>query len=182
MDVQITDSAALRQVSPAALSAYLETQGWVRQETWRNRMVVWSRAHNEQVNELLAPLREQSDAYAVRISEVVALLGQLEERSQLDVYYDLMGAGADVIRLRSLNGGGRSGWSLSDSADLLGRARDLITSAARSAERPGQLVYHGRASGVVTDYVRGVRPLPGYATGYELTPSFSGAGGLRNTT
>jgi hypothetical protein len=169
MDVQITDSVALRQVSPAALSAYLETQGWVRQETWRNRMVVWSRAHNEQVNELLAPLREQSDAYAVRISEVVALLGQLEERSQLDVYYDLMGAGADVIRLRSLNGGGASGWSLSDSVDLLGHARDLITAAARSAERPGQPVYHGRASGVVMDYVRGVRPLPGYATGYELT-------------
>jgi hypothetical protein len=169
MDVQITDSVALRQVSPAALSAYLETQGWVRQETWRNRMVVWSQTHNEQVNELLAPLREQSDAYAVRISEVVALLGQLEERSQLDVYYDLMGAGADVIRLRSLNGGGASGWSLSDSVDLLGHARDLITAAARSAERPGQPVYHGRASGVVMDYVRGVRPLPGYATGYELT-------------
>jgi hypothetical protein len=169
MDVQITDSAALRRVSPAALSAYLETQGWVRQETWRNRTVLWSHTHNEQVNELLTPLREQSDAYAVRISEVVALLGQLEERSQLDVYYDLMGAGADVIRLRSLNGGGRSGWSLSDSADLLGRARDLITAAARAAERPGQPVYHGRASGVVTDYVREVRPLPGYGTGYELT-------------
>ena len=169
MDVQITDSAALRRVSPAALSAYLKTQGWVRQETWRNRTVLWSHTHNEQVNELLTPLREQSDAYAVRISEVVALLGQLEERSQLDVYYDLMGAGADVIRLRSLNGGGQSGWSLSDSVDLLGRARDLITAAARAAERPGQPVYHGRASGVVTDYVRGVRPLPGYGTGYELT-------------
>ena len=137
MDVQITDSAALRRVSPTALSAYLETQGWVRQDIWRNRTVVWSHTQNEQVNELLAPLREQSDAYAVRISEVVALLGQLEERSQLDVYYDLMGAGADVIRLRSLNGGGTSGWSLSDSVDLLGRARDLMVAAARSAERPG---------------------------------------------
>ena len=169
MDVQITDSAALRRVSPTALSAYLETQGWVRQDIWRNRTVVWSHTQNEQVNELLAPLREQSDAYAVRISEVVALLGQLEERSQLDVYYDLMGAGADVIRLRSLNGGGTSGWSLSDSVDLLGRARDLMVAAARSAERPGQPVYHGRASGVVIDYMRGLRPLPGYATGYELT-------------
>ena len=169
MDVQITDSAALRRVSPTALSAYLETQGWVRQDIWRNRTVVWSHTQNEQVNELLAPLREQSDAYAVRISEVVALLGQLEERSQLDVYYDLMGAGADVIRLRSLNGGGTSGWSLSDSVDLLGRASDLMVAAARSAERPGQPVYHGRASGVVIDYMRGLRPLPGYATGYELT-------------
>ncbi len=169
MDVHITDSAALRRVSPSVLSAYLEAQGWIRQQTWQNRIVVWSRTQDEQVNELLTPLREQSDAYAVRISEVVALLGQLEERSQLDVYYDLLGAGADVIRLRSLNGINQSGWSLSDSVDLLGRAHDLIMAAARAAERPGQPVYHGRASGVVTDYVRGVRPLPGYTTGYELT-------------
>ena len=169
MDVQIRDSEALRRVSPTILRAYLEAHGWVQEETWRNRILVWSITQDEQVKEILAPLREQSDAYAVRISEAIASLADIEERSQLDVYYDVIGAGADVIRLRSLNGVGQTGWTLGDSVDFLTRARDLVMAAARAAERPGQLVYRGRASGEVTDYVRGVKPLPGYETGPALT-------------
>ena len=169
MDVQIKDSEALRRVSPTILRAYLEAHGWVQEGKWRNRILVWSITQNEQVREILAPLREQSDAYAIRISEAMASLADIEERSQLDVYYDVIGAGADVIRLRSLNGVGQTGWTLGDSVDFLTRARDLVMAAARAAERPGQLAYRGRASGEVTDYVRGVRPLPGYETGPELT-------------
>ena len=169
MDVQITDARALRRVTPVVLSTYLGTQGWVRQDAWKNRIVVWSRNFDEVVGELLVPLREQSDAYSVRISEILALLAQLEGRSQLDVYYDLVGAGADVIRLRSLNGEEKASWSLSDSAELLSRTRDLMVSAARAAENPGRPVYHGRPSGAVQDYVRGIRLLPGYEKGYDLT-------------
>ena len=169
MDVQIRDAAALRRVSPDRLRAYLQAHDWVQEDVWRDRIMVWSSTWGEQVNEILIPLREQSDAYAVRISEAVALLAEIEERSQLGVYYDLVGAGADVIRLRPLNGVGQSGWTLGDSVEFLTRARDLVTAAARSAEHPGQAVYRGRASGQVTDYVRSVRPLPGYEAGPELT-------------
>ncbi len=97
MHVQINDAEALRRISPAMLCAYLKTRGWVHEETWRDRILVWSNAHNGQRQQVLAPLREQSDAYAVRISEAVALLADVEERSQLDVYYDLIEAGTDVI-------------------------------------------------------------------------------------
>ena len=169
MEVQIRDTAALRRISPPMLRAYLGAQGWVHEETWRGRIVVWAKPQDDEVKELLAPLREHSDAYAVRIAEAVALLAELEERSQLDVYYDLLGAGADTIRLRALNGAGRTGWDLNDSVTFLTNARDLMTSAARFAERPGQAVYRGRASGMVTDYVRGIRPLPGYTAGSDLT-------------
>ena len=169
MDVQIRDAAALRRVSPDKLRAYLQAHNWVQEEVWRDRIMVWSATRGEQVNEILIPLREQSDAYAVRISEAVALLSEIEERSQLAVYYDLVGAGADVIQLRPLNGIGQSGWTLGDSVEFLTRARDLVVAAARAAEHPGQAVYRGRASGQVTDYVRSVRPLPGYEAGPELT-------------
>ena len=169
MDVQIRDAAALRRVSPDKIRAYLQAHNWVQEEVWRDRIMVWSATRGEQVNEILIPLREQSDAYAVRISEAVALLSEIEERSQLAVYYDLVGAGADVIQLRPLNGVGQSGWTLGDSVEFLTRARDLVAAAARAAEHPGQAVYRGRASGQVTDYVRSVRPLPGYEAGPELT-------------
>lgn len=108
MDVQIRDVAALRRITPTMLRSYLQAQEWVQEETWRGRIVVWSKTHGDEVHEILTPLREQSDAYAVRISESVAVISEIEERSQLDVYYDLLAVGADVIRLRSLNGAGQS--------------------------------------------------------------------------
>ena len=102
------------------------------------------------------------------MSELLTALAGIEDRSQLDVYYDVMGAGADTIRIRSLNGG-LSDRSLSESVDLLGRTRDLMMAAARAAERPGQAVYRGRPSGLVTDYVRSIRPIPSYQTSRDIT-------------
>ena len=169
MDVMITDAGELRRITPVLLSTYLSVQGWVRQENWKDRIVVWSMETESGSLELLAPLREQSDAYAVRIAETVAVLAQIEERSQLEVYYDLIGAGADVIRLRPMLGQTQNNWSLIDSADLIVRAKDLLQAAARVAENPGRAVHHGRLSAAVQDYLRGVRPLPGYEWGQELT-------------
>ena len=169
MDVVIADAKALRRVTPVLLSTYLNVQGWAREETWKERIVVWSKEMEDGVVELLVPLREQSDAYVVRTAEAIAILAQIEERSQLDVYYDLVGAGADVIRLRPIVAKDQQGWSLNDSADLLGRMKDLLQVAARAAESPGRPVYHGRLSAAVQDYLREVRLLPGYEWGQELT-------------
>lgn len=169
MDVQIKDAEALRRVNPPALRAYLESQSWISRETWRGRIMIWTKEYAGEVRQILMPLHEDSGSYATRIYEAVSLLAELEDRSQLDVYYELMGAGADVIRLRSLNKNGRFDESLSGSANLLDCAQKLITAAARFAEQPGLPVYRGRISGAVADYVRSVRPLPGYGTGSELT-------------
>ena len=169
MDVMITDSNALRRVTPVLLSTYLSVHGWTREGTWKDRIVVWSKEADASVVEILVPLREQSDAYAVRAAEAIATLAQIEERSQLDLYYDLLGAGADAIRLRPMSGEGRTGWSLYDSADLIRRTKDLLQAAARAAESPGRPVYHGRLSADVQDYLRQLRPLPGYELGQELT-------------
>ena len=169
MDVLITDANELRRVTPVLLGTYLGVQGWVRQETWKDRIVVWSKDTGHATLEVLVPLREQSDAYAVRLSEAVATLAQLESRSQLEVYYDMVGAGADVIRLRPISAYERQSWSLSDSADLLGGVKDLLQAAARAAENPGRPVYHGRPSSMVQDYIRELRPLPGYEWNQGLT-------------
>ena len=168
MEVQIRDAAALRRVSPVQLRAYLEATGWVLEENWRNRISVWVKETGGQTQQVLVPLREHSDAYALRIGEAVTLLAEMEGRSQLAVYYGLLAAGADVIRLRPLEKA-TTDWSLHDSVTFLGQARDLVKAAARAAERPGLPIYRGRDSGEVTDYVRKVRPLPGYESGNELT-------------
>lgn len=168
MKVQIRDGAALRQVSPAQLSAYLKATGWVHEENWREVISIWIKAKEEQTHQVMVSLREQSDVYAQRIAEAVITLSEVEGRSQLAVYYDLLAAGSDVLRLRPQDKP-RAGGSLPVSAALLTQARDLVTAAARAAERPGWAVYRGPASAPVMDYVRQVRPVPGYETGEELT-------------
>ncbi len=169
MQVQIKDAATLRRISPAMLCAYLETNGWVRKEVWRDNFVVLALEHNKEVPEILAPLHESSYRYPVRISEVVQTLSEIENRSQLDVYYDLIRAGADTIRLQSSSDAEISGLSINGCANFLGDARDLLKAAARYAYQPGMLVYRGGISRKVSEYLEEVQLLAGYGTGYDLT-------------
>lgn len=169
MDVQITDADELRRVVPMALRAYIQSNAWDHVETWRGRIEVWSKEHDGQAYQILLPLRELSGSYAIRIHEAVEMFSELEGRSQLEVYNDLLGARADVTMIRFLNHVGAKKWSLVDSAELLGCARGLLTAAARAAERPNEPVYRGRPSSEVADYVRSVQALPGYEDHRVLT-------------
>ena len=168
MKVQIRDGAALRQVSPTKLRAYLKANGWVRDESRTDRLSVWLKGTDDPSRFVFLSLQEHSDVYAQRIAEAVITLSEVEGRSQLAVYYDLLAAGSDVLRLRPQDKP-RAGGSLPVSAALLTQARELVTAAARAAERPGWAVYRGPASAPVMDYVRQVQPVPGYETGEELT-------------
>ena len=169
MQVLIKDSTALRRISPAMLRAYLESNGWTQQEIQPSGSAVWVLENNGEVVEILVSAQEWSYRYAVRIAEAVTVLSEVEERSQLDVYYDLLAAGADVIKLRSPNDNGTSGLSLEYSANFLNHARSLMTAAARSAENPGRPVYRGPLSRKVSDYLREIRPMLGYGAGSDLT-------------
>ena len=95
-------------------------------------------------------------------------LSPLEERSQLDVFYELTATGADVIRMRSSSRSSRGALSLRQSVDMLNDAHDLLASAARAVEKP-QAAYRGRPSVDVVEYLDSVQPLPGYHEGYALT-------------
>lgn len=169
MQVLIKDSAALRRISPAMLRAYLESSGWSQQEIQPSGSTVWVLENNGEVDEILVSAQEWSYRYPARIYEAVESLSEIEERSQLEVYYDLMAAGADIIKLRSPNGNGNSGLSLEDRANFLNHARSLMTAAARYAENPGRPIYRGPLSRNVSDYLREIRPILGYGTGYDLT-------------
>ena len=169
MQVLIKDAAALGRISPAMLRAYLESNGWAQQEIQPGGSTVWVLESDREVDEILVSSQEWSYRYPARIYEAVETLSEIEERSQLDVYYDLLAAGADVIKLRSPNGNGNSGLSLEARANFLNHARSLMTAAARSAENPGRPIYRGPLSRNVSDYLREIRPMLGYGTGSDLT-------------
>lgn len=169
MLVQIRDRAAMDALPIVNLRAYLNSQGWIDIGAWGERPItVFAKEEGERTWEILVPHTDNIGGYAENMAESIAVLATVEDRSQLNVYYDLLGAGADTIRVRSMNGAAGESLSLRRRANLLSDAYRMLSSAARAAEKP-QAVFRGPISSEVVEYLDNVRPLPGYQEGYAIT-------------
>ena len=169
MKVQIRDREALSSLSVGNLRSYLISRGWNDEGPWGNRpATIYTKEHGGRNWEILAPSRDTLGDHVECMAEAVAILAEVEDRSQLDVFYDLSAAGADVIRMRSVNGAAGKSLSLRQSAGLLDEAYNLLAAAARAAEKP-RAVYRGRMSSAVAEYLGKVAPVPSYCEGYALT-------------
>ena len=169
MLVDIKDKDALSRLSILSLRSYLNSRRWHNEGPWGSRpATIYSKEHGGRSWELLVPLRDTLADYAESMAETVAVLATVEERSQLDVFQDLIATGGDVIRMRSLNGMGREPLSLRQGADLLNDAYNMLAAGARAAERP-QATYRGKMSSDVAEFLDNVRPMSSYYEGYTLT-------------
>ena len=169
MIIQIRDRTALQSLSVVSLRSYLLSTGWINQGPWGQRpATIYSKEHGGRNWEILAPTRDTIGDYAEAIAESVAILAEVEERSQMDVFYGLTAAAADVIRVRSANGKDRESLSLRQRAGILNDAYRMLEAGARSAEKP-RAIYRGKLSSDVAAYLESVRPVPGYSESYDLT-------------
>ncbi|MCY4556994.1 MAG: hypothetical protein OXF79_11565 [Chloroflexi bacterium] len=168
MIVEIRDTAALSSLTTLNLRAYLQSRDWNNVGRWGNRATVHSKASGGRTWEILIPLSDAISDYAEFMGEAIGTLATAEQRSELDVFNDVTGAGADVIRITSLNGMGKEPLSLRQSADMLRDANDLLSAAARAVTKP-QAAYRGSLSSEIAEYLSRIRPLPGYYQGYGLT-------------
>ena len=168
MKVEIRDRDAMLSLKTLNLRSYLQSAGWADGGFWGERATIHTKEHGGRSWEILVPLRDTVADYAEAMAEAVAVLAAVEERSQLDVFRDLQGAGADVIPLASLNGMGQALLSLRQSADLYKYANDLMAAAARAVEKP-QAAYRGGMSATVANYLGQVKPMPSHYAGYSLT-------------
>ena len=95
MKVQIRDKEALEALSTVDLRRYLDAQGWADDGSWGK----WATIHNKKSGgkfwEIAIPLREDISDYAEYMAWAVTTLSEAEDRSQLDVYYDLLGEKLD---------------------------------------------------------------------------------------
>ena len=169
MLVQIQDHAALSSLSIVSLRVYLNSREWNDEGPWGKRPArIYVKEHDGRSWEILVPTKDTLADYAESMAESIAILAAVEERSQLEVFDDLSATGADVIRVRSVNGMAKEPLSLRQSATLLNDAYSMVASAARAVEKP-QAAYRGPVSTDVAEYLDNVRPLPGHHQGYDLT-------------
>ena len=182
MLVQIQDHAALSSLSIVSLRAYLNSREWNDEGPWGKRPArIYVKEHDGRSWEILVPIKDTLADYAESMAESIAVLAAVEERSQLEVFDDLSATGADVIRVRSVNGMAKEPLSLRQSATLLNDAYSMVASAARAVEKP-QAAYRGPVSADVAEYLDNVRPLPGHHQGYDLTLHFPVPAGFQTQT
>ena len=169
MLVRIQDRTALSSLSILSLRSYLSSRGWKNQGPWGIRpATIYAIEHGGRNWEILVPTRDTVADYAENMAESVEVLAAVEQRSQLDVFYDLSATGADVIQMRSANGMTEQPLSLRRSAGLLKDAYDMLAASARAVEKP-RPAYRGKMSSDVADYLDNVCPMPSHYQGYTLT-------------
>ena len=95
MLVQIRDRAALSSLPSSSLRQYLKTHGWKDAGRWGRRATIHTKKYGGRNWEILIPISDAVADYAESMAESIAILATVEERSQLDVFYDIAKAGPD---------------------------------------------------------------------------------------
>lgn len=158
MNVVIRDTATLRDLRPADVSAYLRSHGWKHTETIGEQAAVWTKSTDSDGEyEALLLLDSTLDDYARRMSEVLQTLAAAEERSQLNILHDITESSADVVRIRLQHGLIDNGAvPLEYAVAMVEQARELMLASACAAVRPRAL-YAARKPQEAIDYLRGLR-------------------------
>ncbi len=104
MKVQIRDKEALDSLTVANLRAYLEAHGWGDERPgwgderpWGTWAAILSKEGGGKMCEVSVPNEAGGPLYAESVAEIIATLAEAEDRSQLDVFYDLANPMADAM-------------------------------------------------------------------------------------
>jgi hypothetical protein len=157
MRVQIKDRDALAQLSLVDVRAYLTSQGWHAKGRYGSVATIYARAGiGGRESEILLPIREELGDYAVRMGEVVEALSEVEGRTQLSVFADLIKSGFDVLRFRAIEADGAGTIALEHGVSLYDHARDLMAAASNAAIKPKR-AYRGAMFDQTRDYLHQLR-------------------------
>ncbi len=156
MKTDIRDTGAIQTLRPLEVAAYLRSKGWssIRSETGVSS---WQLTHKGEEFELLMPLDGSFRDYALRMGEVLRTLAVAEDRSQTDIYADLLTTFADVVRIRIDDPEAKDGTlSIEGHAQIAQKIRDLLLAAACSAVEH-RAVWHTRKPVQALEQVRKLR-------------------------
>ena len=79
MRVRITDSAALRKISPSQIMAYLRAKGAKQVGKFSDKAAIWTLGKEE----FLVPLAAEFADYAYRVADILAALKREKSRGAL---------------------------------------------------------------------------------------------------
>ena len=153
MKALIVDPETLSSVTPAAMIAYATTEGWVRTEKYGEHSDVYIKRGGR---ELIIPGTAQIGDYAQVVANVIHHFSQWENRSELQVFKDIVGSDRDVIRVRTPEAEGDGSVQIDAGVNIFAQAREILLSAACSANEP-RAAYRAGKNKEATAYMNRVR-------------------------
>ena len=158
MNVSIHDSASLAVLGIGELSSYLRSKGWVEVRLIRDRAAIWQKQTEEGEDfETLIPQKSSFDDYAQRIGMVLKTLSVVEERSQLEIYSDILRTQMDTVRLQFRSSVFEDGSvPLEQALQMVTGVREMALAAACATISP-HAVYANRKPQQAIDYLERVR-------------------------
>jgi hypothetical protein len=93
MIVTVRDPNILSNIDPKQLKTYLQTHGWLIENSDNISESIWVMSTSEQEHkeyDITLPLNPKIRSYALRMAEILEILEQVEGRSQLDILSDLV--------------------------------------------------------------------------------------------
>ncbi|MBF0614324.1 MAG: hypothetical protein G8237_11205 [Magnetococcales bacterium] len=154
MKAMLRDSALMKELKPLEIAAYLRSTGWTQQSSTEGKWAVWIK---DDAYEILLPLQREYRDYVLRMSEMLQLLEEVEQRSQLIIFNDLLATGVDVIRVRLVAPDLADGnIPIDEHVKIAQQAREMMLSAACSTIQP-KAVLPTRRPIQAMDYLKGVR-------------------------
>jgi hypothetical protein len=157
MKVELRDPEAMKALRPLEIAAYLRSHGWTARDGAGGRASLWTLKVGDEEYEALLALDPSIRDFALRMGDVVRTLAVAEDRSQEEVYADLLTTAADVMRIRIEGADPQEGTlPIEAHARIAQKARDLLLAAACAATE-ARAVWHTRKPARAVEEVRKVR-------------------------
>ena len=157
MNVDIRDVKAVQMLRPLEVAVYLRAKGWVEQKSFTPKASIWTTAKSKHEFEALVPLDQAVRDYSLRMGDVLRTLAAVEDRSQSQIYADLLTTCADVVRIRIDDPDLQDGTlPMEFHAQVAQKARDLVMAAACAATEH-RSVWHTKKPDQAVEHVRKMR-------------------------
>ena len=173
IDFDVIEQQEIASITALNLSAYLRKTGWEYQGKRGRYAHLYTLMTEERKNTIAVPAFEPLDDHAERIADAIEIICRAENRPPSVVFQDLAKADNDSVRIASTNGAGHAPLTISNSADLLEAAHDLMSYSARAAEdarsRNFRSAFRGGASAQVSSFLSSLAFSPDFLRGYRLT-------------
>jgi hypothetical protein len=164
-------------VGSTELSGYLQSKGWQMDGEWRGASV-WRLGAQAR---LLVPLDLSYQDAADLIEQAIAKIARYEERPERDVRLDIAEPMTDTQYFRTHPDAPAGSISLTSGLKVLRGIHSLVKTAAITVEQGPELLYEGRRSSQVDEFLHRVLLSSAAPGSYVLTarvPVGSGSGAL----
>jgi hypothetical protein len=157
MKATLQDIDALMAISPLDVASYLRAHTWEKVHEIGTKALVWHLKQGRKIWELVLPLDKTLEDFALRLSDVIRILENVEGRSQLDIVSALSQSNADVIKIPANYHIAADGTMLiDDGVAFMSNIREMVMAAACTAVKP-KAIHSTKKPNEAVRYIENIR-------------------------